>query len=483
MVQDHNRLVVGQQDIAFQRFKIIEPYIYGTSNLMCISKQHSISQSTLTRWVAKYKKIGLAGLSTKQRKDLGDKQILPLLNFAIEALVLHQPHLSMASIHRKVCKFALSRKIRAPSYTYIRNQITNIPEDLKTLAHHGNKKYDDIYELIFLRNAKHANDIWQADHTLLDIITIDEHQEEKRPWLTIIIDDKSRAIAGYYLTYSAPSALNTSLALRQAIWRKQNENWPVCGIPKILYTDHGSDFTSKHIEQVCADLKMELIFSLVGKPRGRGKVERFFETINQLLLIDLPGYTKGKRDKRPLLTIDNLEMLIKKFLINKYNHTTHSALGISPIESWEVSGFLPQLPTSFEQLDLLLLTVAKPRKVRNTGISFSSLNYQSPMLAAYVGEAVVIRYDPRDLTEIRVFYNNIFLCIAICPKLSEVTVSLNELQKARRLRKVELRNRIKEHRELIDILLEKPAPLPTVKMKSTKPQPSTKSTLKLYENE
>jgi len=75
------------------------------------------------------------------------------------------------------------------------------------------------------------------------------------------------------------------------------------------------------------------------------------------------------------------------------------------------------------------------------------------------------------------------LCIAICPKLSEVTVSLNELQKARRLRKVELRNRIKEHRELIDILLEKPAPLPTVKMKSTKPQPSTKSTLKLYENE
>ena len=482
MMQDHNELEVGKCDIAFQRFKIIEPYINGTTNLMSIAKQQSISQSTLTRWVARYKKLGLTGLSTMQGKSPGSKQILPIVSFAIEALALHQPHLSMASIHRKISKFALAKAIRAPSYTFVRNQIQNIPEDLKILAHHGGKKYDDIYELIFLRSAKDANDIWQADHTLLDIIVIDEFQEERRPWLTIIIDDKSRAIAGYYLTFSAPSALNTSLALRQAIRRKQNENWPVCGIPKVLYTDHGSDFTSKHIEQVCADLKIELIFSLVGKPQGRGKVERFFETINQLLLIDLPGYTKGKRDKRALLTLDNLEMIIKTFLIKQYNHNTHSALGMTPIESWDESGFLPQLPTSLEQLDLLLLTVAKPRKVRNTGISFSALNYQSPMLAAYVGEAVVIRYDPRDLSEIRVFYNSQFLCVAICPKLSEATVSLNELQKARRLRKVELRNRINEHREIIDILLEKPTPVPIVKPKS-KPKPSIQSTLKLYENE
>jgi putative transposase len=30
----------------------------------------------------------------------------------------------------------------------------------------------------------------------------------------------------------------------------------VCGIADILYCDHGSDFTSRHIEAVCADLHM-----------------------------------------------------------------------------------------------------------------------------------------------------------------------------------------------------------------------------------
>ena len=65
----------------------------------------------------------------------------------------------------------------------------------------------------------------------------------------------------------------------------------VCGIPETLYTDHGSDFTSQHLEQVAADLKMALVFSIAGKPRGRGKIERFFETVNQLFLCQQPGYT------------------------------------------------------------------------------------------------------------------------------------------------------------------------------------------------
>jgi transposase InsO family protein len=36
----------------------------------------------------------------------------------------------------------------------------------------------------------------------------------------VVMDDYSRAIAGYALNLTTPSALQTSLALRQAIWRK-----------------------------------------------------------------------------------------------------------------------------------------------------------------------------------------------------------------------------------------------------------------------
>jgi transposase InsO family protein len=59
-----------------------------------------------------------------------------------------------------------------------------------------------------------------------------------RPWLTIVIDDYSRAIAGYYLGFDAPSSMRTSLALRQGIWRKGHPHWQICGVPDILYTDN-----------------------------------------------------------------------------------------------------------------------------------------------------------------------------------------------------------------------------------------------------
>src|SRR5207248_7197614 len=121
------------------------------------------------------------------------------------------------------------------------------------------------------READVANAIWQADHTELDILVRDESGQARRPWLTVILDDYSRAVAGYLLSFSAPSAIQTALALRQAIWRKSQPGWHICGIPQVLYTDHGTDFTSQHLEQAAADLKMRLIFSTVGKPRGRGK--------------------------------------------------------------------------------------------------------------------------------------------------------------------------------------------------------------------
>src|ERR1017187_2451211 len=62
----------------------------------------------------------------------------------------------------------------------------------------------------------------------------------QNPWLTVVIDDYSRVVAGYYLSFEDPFALNTSLALRQAIWRKEDPRWIVCGIPDVLYTDLGA---------------------------------------------------------------------------------------------------------------------------------------------------------------------------------------------------------------------------------------------------
>ncbi len=149
--------------------------------------------------------------------------------------------------------------------------IRELPDSLRVLAHRGSRVYAELYDLVHRREASKPNAIWQIDHAQLDIQLIRESGPPAQPWLTIVIDDYSRAIAGYYLGFEPPSSLRTSLALRQGIWRKSHPHWHICGVPEVLYTDNGADFTSKHLEQVAADLKIRLIFSTPGKPQGRGK--------------------------------------------------------------------------------------------------------------------------------------------------------------------------------------------------------------------
>lgn len=74
------------------------------------------------------------------------------------------------------------------------------------------------------------------------------------------------------------------------------------------------------------------------------------------------------------------------------------------------------MPDTLEALDTLLVMVAKPRTVHRDGIRFEGLRFFDPTFAAYVGEPVTIRYDPRDMGEVRVFHRNAFLCRAVSPE-------------------------------------------------------------------
>lgn len=72
--------------------------------------------------------------------------------------------------------------------------------------------------------------------------------------------------------------------------------------------------------------------------------------------------------------------------------------------------------------------------------------------AAYVGEPVTIRYDPRDLAEIRVFHQGKFLCRAVSPEIVAASISIKDLQAARNQRRRELRQHLTSRRSLVDLL-------------------------------
>jgi putative transposase len=111
-----------------------------------------------------------------------------------------------------------------------------------------------------------------------------------------------------------------------------------------------------------------------------------------------------------VLTLPELDARLRTFLVEMYLAQPHSETGQPPRTRWEADGFLARLPDSLEQLDFLLLTVAKPRRVHQDGIHFQGFRYLDTTLAAYVGEDVIIRYDPRDMAELRVYFGETFLC-------------------------------------------------------------------------
>jgi putative transposase len=441
---------------AWQRYQILQHVVEHHMPLAQVARNYGLSLRTLYRWLAQYRRDGLVGLARRGRSDQGHQRGLPLeLKQVIEGLALRRPPPTVALVHRQVSDLAQRNGWPVPNYQRVYRIVKQLDPALVTLAHNGSKTYRNTYDLLFRREAEKPNDIWQADHTLLDIWVRQDDAKLVRPWLTVIMDDYSRAIAGFSLNFKAPSAIQTALTLRQSIWRKPSAKWHICGIPDTFYTDHGSDFTSEHVEQVSADLKMVLVFSEPGMPRGRGKIERFFRTVNQLLLCDLPGYTPaGKPPDHAVLTASAFEAKLERFILDQYHQHPHSETGEPPQARWEGSGFLPRIPESLEQLDLLLLTVAKSRKVRPDGIHFQGLRYLDLTLAAYVGESVIIRYDPRDMAEIRIFHENRFLCRAICAELAGATISLRDIIQARNRRRRDLRRTLQDRSRLVETLLE-----------------------------
>ncbi|EPH84153.1 hypothetical protein IGL14_002697 [Enterococcus sp. DIV1938] len=463
-----------QRTDAMKKYKIIEPYLNKQETIKEISIKNKIPIRTLYRWVQKYEHDGLVGLIRKTRTDFEQIKVSEEVCKKIEEFVLRYKKISTKTLSRKITSYCKENKLDIPSYSQIYKLRKRIPKSLIQLAHEGEKTYKEKYDLIAIRETTRPNEIWQADHTLLDINLLDEKGNINRPWLTIILDDYSRAVSGYYLSFSAPSAINTALTLHQAIWTKKDSSWPICGIPENFYTDHGSDFTSNFMEQVAVDLKINLIFSSIGIPRGRGKIERFFQTINQVFLEGLPGYIENNCNEK-LFTIQEFKEKLHSFLINEYNQTSHSSIKVSPIKKWSEQSFLPNMPNSLEELDLLLLEIPKTRKVHSDGIHFQSLRYTNPNLSAFVGEPVLIRYTPNDLAEIRVFYKNKFLCNAISPDISNYEINMDDLIFARNKRKKLLKQKIPVPSS-VELLIEEK------KYEEITPPPK-KSILKRYYNE
>jgi putative transposase len=298
-----------------------------------------------------------------------------------------------------------------------------------------------------------SNNIWQCDHTRVDVLLVDQYGELlSRPWLTTVIDTYSRCIMGINLGFDAPSSQIVGLALRHAILPKKyraeyklNCEWGTYGKPQHFYTDGGKDFRSNHVQQISTDLGF--VCHLRDRPSEGGIVERPFRTLNDQLFSTLPGYTGSNVQKRPedvekdaSLTLRELEQLIVRFICDRYNQSVDARMGDQTrFERWEAG--LPKVPDVIDerQLDICLMKAARRRVQRGGHLQFENLIYRGEYLAGYAGETVSLRFDPKDITTVLVYRqeNNqeVFLARAYAQGLETEQLSYEEAKaSSRRLR-------------------------------------------------
>jgi len=413
-----------------QRIEVIQQVmsVRGTERYAKVQRQAAkklgLSVRSLRRLVRSWQQHGIAGLTRQSRSDQGtSKQSKDWRDFILKTYRdgnRGSRRMTPAQVALRVRARAQELGVenypkRTTVYSILQPQIEK-QQAKRSLGWRGDRLLITTREGIELA-IEWSNQVWQCDHTKIDVLVVDQSGEVLgRPWLTIVIDTYSRCIMGLHLGFDAPSAQVVGLALRHAILPKQysaayelQQVWDTYGLPQYLYTDGGKDFRSQHLEQVATELG--IVLCLRRKPSDGGIVERPFGTFNREFFSTLPGYVSSnvierspQAETEACLTLLQLERLLVRYVVDHYNQRIDARMGDqSRIGRWE-AGRMAQLPLLGErELDICLLRRDQRTVYRNGYIQFANLTYQGEHLAAYAGETVILRYDPRDITTIWIY--------------------------------------------------------------------------------
>lgn len=222
------------EDPALEQYALIAPCVEDGISLKVRAVEVGRDRKTLGRLIEKFNTGGIDALRRKTRADKGQPRVSENTFKFIKGKLLTTPQLSFATIQRQLNRLGAHAAEFTASYQQIRRVKQSLSEDLLVLAR-SEKEFEETRELLIRHEAAFPNEMWQCDHKFLDIFVWDSSHNAVKPVLTAIIDDYSRAIMGYYLDLDPPSSQRTAISLRQAIWKKNDPKWLVCGIPDFLY--------------------------------------------------------------------------------------------------------------------------------------------------------------------------------------------------------------------------------------------------------
>ena len=266
------------------------------------------------------------------------------------------------------------------------------------------------------------NGIWDYLHPEIQA----RIEKNRRPWFSVAIDVYSRSICAAKLIYGSPDA-STAVATLAMVARNKTAyakalgaktDWPQAGTPDIIHTDAGSAYVSAEFQAAAYSLTGRHAILPAKRPNLRGRVERFFRTLNQRYMHFFSGQTFSNvllRDQydseaHKSMTTELLSELLIRLIVDCYHNTPHRALlGATPLQMWYrgsqlAQGAIKPVPPADKYRDIFGIT--DTRVIGDSGIEVLGLPFVSPQLRAlrkqWRRSTVLIRVNDQDLSEISV---------------------------------------------------------------------------------
>lgn len=236
--------------------------------------------------------------------------------------------------------------------------------------------------------AAYRNACWQGDvqHTIY-LPNPEKSDRKKMAYLVVFIDDYSRYVVHgqFYFEERVPRLED---CLKKAIIK--------CGIPEMIYVDNGAIYSSHHFARICARLSTLLKHTKPGRPQGRGKQEKFFRFVDQSFVPE--AYDLIEQGK--IQTLEDLNRFFTAWLEVAYHQKVHNSFKQRPADRYHNAEEPLKRMAPHELFDVFLLE--ETRKVDKTGC-ISLFGKAFEVDSSLTGQAIQVRFDPYDLSEVQVW--------------------------------------------------------------------------------
>lgn len=396
-----------------------------------VKRDEKLDRATLYRWEKAYRERGIYGLASSYGHRKGSSKLTNGQKDFIKAMITS-------------CPDALIPKIMAAL------EARYVPQEIAVPASHVVKHFVKEYRrekqslLLFMRNP----DAWRsrmqfaAGSASANIARLNQRWEtDGSPADIMFVDGRYTVVFDIDVFSREPGILVTPTAKAQALCTLLRRSIIGRGVPEIICTDNGADYTSLHMERVLEALEIEHDLCPPFTPEAKPHIERFIRTFSHDIVELLPGFIGHNVAERKAiearksfaerfmkkgevieakLTAREFQKICDRWVTSVYMQTPHSGLdGKTPAEmvrSWTD----PVRKIEDERaLDILLCPAAKDggwRIIAKKGVEADRRFYFNTAMAGHEGRRVQVLLDHSDLGKAFIFEeNSAFLCVATCP--------------------------------------------------------------------